>query len=217
MYTHLLQVGGRRRMSAFMQMHEAIREVYRTVVAQGSSATDDLDTLLLKAFVAHGLHGHGYIDDYRAIAVTMLQYFLESRAGARFEVPTALHISFESFKVEVRPDEILLRNGVRTLRRVRTGHAPSEDVKDVGAAALVLAARAAFPEARIEIVYLADAESKPLILSARELNNRQGKLGDIFRGIRDGQFKAKVSDAVCPNCPAFFVCGAVPPGTISKN
>jgi hypothetical protein len=29
LYTHLLQVGGRRRMSAFMLMHEAIREVYR--------------------------------------------------------------------------------------------------------------------------------------------------------------------------------------------
>lgn len=217
LYTHLLQVGGRRRMSSFMQMHEAIREVYRTVVVQGSTPTDELDTLLSKAFVAHGLHEHGYIDDYRAIAATMLHYFLESRAGALIEVPTALHISFEDFRVEVRPDEILVRNGIRTLRRVRTGHAPSEDVKDVGAAALVLASRAAFPDAHIELVYLADAESKPLTLSAKELNNRQGKLGDIFRGIRDGQFKAKVSDATCPNCPAFFVCGAVPPGTLFKN
>jgi len=204
-------------MSSFMQMHEAIREVYRAVVAQGSTLTDELDTLLSKAFVAHGLHEHGYIDDYRAIAAKMLQYFLESRAGALIEVPTALHISFEDFRVEVRPDEILVRNGIRTLRRVRTGHAPSEDVKDVGAAALVLASRAAFPDAHIELVYLADAESKPLTLSAKELNNRQGKLGDIFRGIRDGQFKAKVSDTICPNCPAFFVCGAVPPGTLFKN
>ncbi|MFS2015674.1 UvrD-helicase domain-containing protein [Massilia sp. CT11-108] len=217
LYTHLLQVGGRRRMSSFMQMHEAIREVYRAVVAQGSTPTDELDTLLSKAFVAHGLHEHGYIDDYREIAVTMLQYFLESRAGALIEGPTALHISFEDFRVEVRPDEILVRNGIRTLRRVRTGHAPSEDVKDVGAAALVLASRAAFPDAHIELVYLADAESKPLTLSTRELNNRQGKLSDIFRGIRDGQFKAKVSDTICPNCPAFFVCGAVPPGTLYKN
>jgi hypothetical protein len=66
-------------------------------------------------------------------------------------------------------------------------------------------------------VYLADAESKPLTLSSKELSNRQGKLGDIFRGIRDGQFRTKVSDAICPNCPAFFVCGAVPQGTLSKN
>jgi superfamily I DNA/RNA helicase len=216
-YTHLLQVGGRRRMSSFMQMHEAIREVYRAVVAQGAAPAGELDDLLSKAFVAHGLHEHGYVDDYRAMATTMLQYFLDSRADAQVEAPTALHISFDDFEVEVRPDEILVRNGVRTLRRVKTGHAPSKDGKDVGAAAFLLATRAAFPNAQVELVYLADSESKPLTLSAKELSNRQEKLGDIFRGIREGEFKTNPSDTSCPNCPAFFVCGGVPPGTLSKN
>ncbi|OEZ83249.1 ATP-dependent DNA helicase PcrA [Janthinobacterium sp. HH104] len=217
LYTHLLQVGGRRRMSSFMQMHEAIREVYRAVVAQGSAPAGELDDLLSKAFVAHGLHDHGYVDDYRAMATTMLQYFLDSRAGAQVEAPTALHISFDDFEVEVRPDEILVRNGIRTLRRVKTGHAPSKDGKDVGAAAFLLATRAAFPDAHVELVYLADSESKPLTLSPKELSNRQGKLGDIFRGIRDGEFKTNPSDTTCPSCPAFFVCGGVPSGTLSKN
>jgi superfamily I DNA/RNA helicase/Zn-dependent peptidase ImmA (M78 family) len=72
LYTHLLQVGGRRRMSSFMLMHEAIREVYRSIVKQASSSTGELDELLSKAFVAHGLHEHGYVDDYRAMATTML-------------------------------------------------------------------------------------------------------------------------------------------------
>lgn len=217
LYTHLLQVGGRRRMSSFMLMHEAIRDIYREVVAQGDTLPVELDDLLSKAFVSHGLHEHGYVDDYRAMATTMLQYFLESRAGALIEAPMTLHISFEEYEVEVRPDEILVRNGVRTLRRVRTGHAPSEDVKDVGAAAFLLATRAAFPEAQVELVYLADAESQPLNFSQRELTNRQEKLNAIFSSIRDGEFKAKVSDTVCPNCPAFYVCGALPPGTLSKN
>ncbi|NHZ45012.1 AAA family ATPase, partial [Massilia sp. CCM 8693] len=217
LYTHLLQVGGRRRMSSFMQMHEAIREVYRAVVVQGNAPTGELDELLTKAFVTYGLHDHGYVDDYRAMATTMLQYFLDSRAGALIEAPTALQISFEDYEVEVRPDEILVRNGIRTLRRVRTGHAPSKDAKDVGAAAFLLASREAFPGASVELVYLADAESKPLTLSPKELSNRQDKLGEIFRGIREGQFNTTVSDATCPNCPAFFVCGALPPGTLSKD
>ena len=151
------------------------------------------------------------------MATTMLRYFLESRAGAVIETPRALRVSFDNHEVEVTPDEVLVRNGVRTLRRVKTGHAPSGDGKDVGAAAFMLASRSAFPDAGIELVYLADAESKPLTLSPRELSNRQDKLRDIFRGIRAGQFKTEVSDAICPNCPAFFVCGAVPPGTLSKN
>lgn len=217
LYTHLLQVGGRRRMSAFMQMHEAIREVYRKVVAQGISSTDQCDALLTEAFLSHRLHDHGYVEDYRAMASTMLGYFLESRAGAMVEVPNALRITFDDHEVEVRPDEILVRDGIRTLRRVKTGHASSQEGKDVGAAAFVLAARAAFPDAIVELVHLADAEAKPLVLSAKELSNRQVKLGSILRDIRDGNFRVKASDVTCPNCPAFFVCGAVPPGALVKN
>jgi superfamily I DNA/RNA helicase/Zn-dependent peptidase ImmA (M78 family) len=216
LYTHLLQVGGRRRMSAFMLMHEAIREVYRKVVAQGSASTGQCEALLTEAFVSHGLHDHGYVEDYRAMASTMLGYFLESRAGALVEAPTALRITFDNHEVEVRPDEVLVRNGVRTLRRVKTGHASNQEGKDVGAAAFVLAARTAFPDAVVELVYLADAEAKPLVLSAKELSNRQVKLGNILRDIRGGTFRAEASDMTCPNCPAFFVCGAVPQGTLVK-
>lgn len=217
LYTHLLQVGGRRRMSAFMLMHEAIREVYRKVVAQGTASTGQCEALLAEAFVTHGLHEHGYVEDYRAMATTMLGYFLESRVGAQVEAPTALRITFDNHEVEVRPDEVLVRDGVRTLRRIKTGHASSQEGKDVGAAAFVLAARAAFPDAVVELVYLADSEAKPLALTAKELSNRQVKLGNILRDIRGGTFRAEESDMTCPSCPAFFVCGAVPPGTLSKN
>lgn len=217
LYTHLLQVGGRRRMSSFMRMHEAIREVYRAVVAQGNSRTGECEDLLSQAFAAQGLHEHGYVDDYRAIASTMLQYFLASRAGAQVEAPTALRIVLDGHEIEVTPDDVLVRDGKRAVRRVRTGHAPSRDSKDVGAAAFVLAVQSELPGAELELVYLADAESKPLKLSPKELSNRQEKLGTIFRGIRGGQFRTNASDATCPNCPAFFVCGAVPPGTLSKQ
>lgn len=151
------------------------------------------------------------------MATTMLRYFLASRTGALIETPTALRITFDRHEIEVTPDDVLVRGGKRTIRRVRTGHAPSRDSKDVGAAAFVLAAQAAFPNAEVELVYLADAESKALTLTPRELSNRQEKLGEILRGIRGGQFRTDASDATCPNCPAFFVCGAVPPGTLSKK
>jgi superfamily I DNA/RNA helicase/Zn-dependent peptidase ImmA (M78 family) len=216
LYTHLLEVGGRRRMSSFMQMHEAVREVYRAIVVQGVASTLELDELISRAFDTHGLNDHGYVDDYRSIARTMLGFFLESRAGSAVEIPTALRITLDQDVVEVKPDEVLVRDGVRIVRRVRTGHAPSGDEKDVGVAAFLLATQAAFPSARVELVYLADAESKPLTLSAKVLNNRHERLGDIFRSIRAGHFKADVSD-VCSGCPAFFVCGAVPSGTLSKK
>lgn len=217
LYTHLLQVGGRRRMSSFMRMHEAIREVYRAIVTQGSAHSDNCDELLSQAFETQGLHVHGYVDDYREIASTMLRYFQVSRTGAQAEVPTAHRIQLDGFEVEVTPDDILLRGGRRTVRRVKTGHASSRDGEDVAAAALVLAAQAAFSGAEVELVYLADAQISSLTLTPRKLENRKGALGEIFRGIQAGEFRAEASDSTCPNCPAFFVCGAVPPGTLSKK
>lgn len=217
LYTHLLQVGGRRRVSAFMLMHEAIRDVYRAVIKQGEASPDQCEALLAQAFVNHGLQDHGYVGEYRAIATSMLGYFLESRVGASVEASTALVITFDGHEVEVRPDEVLVRNGVRTLRRVKTGHATSGEGKDVGAAAFLLAARNAFPDATVELVYLADAEAKPLALSAKELSGRLAKLGRILSDIRGGNFRAEASDMTCPNCPAFFVCGAVPQGTLLKS
>ena len=217
LYTHLLQVGGRRRVSAFMLMHEAIRDVYRAVITQGAATADQCEALLAQAFVTHGLHNHGYVEDYRAMATSMLGYFLESRAGASVQAPTALLVTFDNHEVEVRPDEVLVRNGVRTLRRVKTGHATSGECKDVGAAAFVLAARAAFPDAVVELVYLADAKTKQLALSPKELSDSQAKMGSILREILGGNFRAEASDMTCPNCPAFFVCGAVPQGTLVKT
>jgi len=204
-------------MNAFMLMHEAIREVYRAVVKQGVVTPSECETLLSQAFVNHGLHNHGYVDDYRAIATTMLTYFLESRTGALVTPPEVLRISIEGHEVQVKPDEILVRDGIRTLRRVKTGHASSQDGKDVGSAAFILAARAAFPDARVELVYLADANTKHLALSAKELGTRESKLVGILRDIRGGSFRAETSDMTCPNCPAFFVCGAVPAGTLVKT
>lgn len=215
-YTHLLQVGGKRKMNSFMQMHEAIRDVYRQLVAQGNLPVSDWEEQLSQAFVIRGLADHGYVDDYRAMASSMLRYFMQSRAGAQVEASTTLRIVVDGHEVEVTPDEILLRNGKRIVRRVKTGHAPSNVGKDVGSAALLLAVQSVFPDAELELLHLADAESKPLKLSSRELSNRQVKIAEIFREIRGGQFRTNVSDATCPNCPAFFVCGEVPAGALSK-
>jgi hypothetical protein len=92
------------------------------------------------------------------------------------EAPTALRITFDNHEVEVRPDEVLVRNGVRTLRRVKTGHAASVvKARTSAPRRSSLATRAAFPDAIVELVYLADAEAKPLVLSPKELSNRPGQ------------------------------------------
>jgi hypothetical protein len=108
-------------------------------------------------------------------------------------------------------------NGVRAVRRVRTGHMRTAESKDVGAAALILAVREAFPGAIAELVHLSDAEAFPLSLSERELKGRKDKLAEFLGDIRAGRFPAEVSSRTCPNCPAFFICGATPDGPLQKK
>jgi superfamily I DNA/RNA helicase/Zn-dependent peptidase ImmA (M78 family) len=217
LYTHLLQVGGRRRMTSFTNMHDAVREVYKSVIDAPNSDNHNCEALLDAAFIKLGLNEHGYVEEYRQIAKSMLNYFIESRGGAEYQAPTALQVTYGNCHIEVRPDDIIVRNGKCTLRKVKTGHKRSADHEDVSAAALILAARKYFPHAEVELVYLADEIAVPLTLTEKKLATRQERLVAVLSGINKGLFEASRSEFTCPNCPAFFVCGSTPSGTLIKN
>lgn len=215
LYTHLLQVGGRRRATTFMKMHEAVSSVCQAIIETGR--THDWERHLEASFVAHELHEHGYATEYWTMAITMVQFFLASRDGAVIESAQALSIAFGDQQIVVRPDEILLKDGIRMLRTIRTGHAPRKEPKDVGSAAVLLAAQRAFPGATVQLVYLADGQIKPLSLTPKQLASGHDKLDSLLANIRAGHFAAERSEYTCPGCPAFFVCGATPPGTLHKS
>jgi hypothetical protein len=216
-YTHLLQIGGRRTLTDFMRMHEAVRVVFEAVVA-GTLSLDNLDARIAAECDAQGLAGHGYVKGYHAFAVTMIRFYLSLRVGLTPEAPVALRLAFGDQEIIVRPDDVLVRgDGRRILRRVRTGHRRSTETEDVGAAAFLLAARQAFPDAEVELVHLADQEKVALDLSPKKLATRQAKLGTLLTEIQAGCFPANPSAWTCPGCPAFFICGATPPGTLRKK
>jgi hypothetical protein len=55
---------------------------------------------------------------------------------------------------------------------VRTGHKRDKEEFDLGASAFVLAARQAFPDAIVELVHLSDQTVTPIVLTAKQLDNR---------------------------------------------
>ena len=103
------------------------------------------------------------------------------------------------------------------MRRVRTGHKGSKDAEDVAAAAFVLAARQAFPDAVVELVHLSDEDVNQVVLSPTKLRNRERKLAGFLAEIRKGYFPAVVSARTCPGCPNYFICGATPSGELTKK
>jgi superfamily I DNA/RNA helicase len=218
-YTHILQVGGRRTSTAFMQMHEAVRTVFRSVIDSDEPIGEaSLEQRVDGALAAHGLNEHGYAQSYREIALAMVRFFLGTREGHTPESPTALTLTFGEELVIVRPDDVLVRpDGRRTLRRIQTGHKRSKEDDDVGAAAFVMAARQAFPDAVVELVHLSDERTAAIDLTSKVLQNRRLKLAEYLGDIRAGRFPADPSPRRCPNCPAFFICGRTPLGTLTRS
>lgn len=221
-YTHVLRIGGRMTRTPFMQMHNIVRDVFKEVVSGGASISppEQLIQRVDEAFKASGLSEHGYASDYQALALPMLRYFNLLREGHTPEEPKALKLTFNNEIVLVLPDDVLLRpDGKRTIRKVRTGHCPKnkEDIEDIEAAVLILAAREAFPDAIVEIVFLSDQKSELLSLTQTKLENRKAKLDKALANIRLGNFPADPSVRSCPGCPAFFVCGPVPSGVLQKK
>jgi superfamily I DNA/RNA helicase len=216
-YTHVLQVGGRRSMTDFMRMHEAVRVVSDGLIA-ATIAESEIEVHVTTALKAEGLGRDGDVAAFRPLAVAMIRFFAGTRAGLTPEPPTALRLAFGDHDIIVRPDDVLLEpSGRRVLRRVRTGHRRSAEEDDVGAAAFVLAARQVFPDALVQLVHLADQEVFDIELKPKPLETRRKKLNDFLAAIRTGRFPIDPSPRTCPGCPAFFICACTPDGTLRKK
>ena len=219
-YTHVLQIGGKRKTSPFMQMHDAVRTVVRQVI-EGRGAMDrdgDLRAMLAAAFEANQLAAHGYVTDFEDLALGMLNYLSSIRQGHEAQPSRTMSLKFGEEEITVTPDEILdCTDGGTVLRRVRTGHRRSSEDEDLGAAAFMLAVNQHLPGARIEMVHLSDGVSTPLTLTVKKLQNRQDRLSEVLGEIRLGRFPANPSAKSCPGCPAFFICGVVPTGALRKK
>jgi len=140
------------------------------------------------------------------------------RSGHAPQAPTSLTLTLGDEVIVVNPDDLLVRpDGLRTLRRVQTGHRRSGEDGDIGAAAFLMAARQAFPDAVVELVHLADESVVTLEMTPKVLQNRTVQLSECLRSIRAGQFPAVESPRRCPNCPAFFICGPTPPGVLTRS
>lgn len=218
-YTHLLQTGGKRRTTPFIQMHDAVRKVFKQVVVGSKTTTEsDLDINVDEALAAEGLSDHGYYDQYRDFALAMIRYFATSRMGHIPETPSALQVVHAEEEIFITPDDVLITpDGTRILRKVMTGHGRKDDEKNISAAVFLMAAVEAFPGARVELVYLADQQVRTIALKPMEIDTRKQHLNKHLKDIRAGRFPQNVSSRTCPNCPAFFVCGQVPDGAFSPT
>jgi superfamily I DNA/RNA helicase len=216
-YTHVLRTGGRRVTTPFMRMHEAVQSVTRQLVELGVAAAGaDIATLAAEACVAAGLEDDAQFSEYASIATGLLSYFVSSRVDVRPVAPPDMSLVIDGHRLTFRPDDALIdASGVHHLRRIRTGHERSTDMKDLGAMALGLAASTGPSGAVVEVIYLSDGCVKALPLARGD--GGRGKVEKVLADIAAGRFEANPSPRTCPGCPAFYVCGPVPKGELRKK
>jgi superfamily I DNA/RNA helicase len=219
LYTHLIEVGGRRTETAFMKMHTAIQHVVDWLTSEIAVTPSgaEIDARLAGVWDTLGPGEHGYSAEFRRIARTLIGYFIGTRTGFTRSAPEELRLAIAGGEIIIRPDEVLTDAGGRkVVRRVRTGHRTSKEGDDVAAATFKIAAGNAMPGCVVELVHLADGAITPVDMSPKVLANRQTTATDILARIRDGRFPTDPG-RTCPRCPAFFICGPVPAGTLPKK
>lgn len=218
-YTHILQIGGRRKVSPYILMHEVVREICQAIVLEciTNLPIGEIRKRIDVAFKAKRLDEHGYAKQLSGMAIKLVKYFLSTRAsGSPAELPS-LAVRIDGDQITFNPDDCFVTDdGSLLIRQVRTGGFKSRP-DDISAAAALLAAHEHSKANRIELVHLSDEETKPVEFKKQKLSNRRRTLHETMAGVRAGEFPAKPQAHTCPGCPAFFICGPVPEGELEKS
>jgi superfamily I DNA/RNA helicase len=218
LYLHILRVGGVVERSPYLRVHDAVRELCQTIVEAGGAPDEsELERLAYAACDTPELSGHGYIDDFKRFAAALVRFFDASRRGLEPLPRPVLSIEVDGDRVEVTPDDVLLGPDGHLVRSVRTGHQRKTDLEKVAARTLLMAARDLFPDAAVQIVHLADETSTDIPFKAGQDVKDRKRVSGIISGIRSGAYRTKPSPRLCPNCPALFVCDALPDGALAKK
>jgi hypothetical protein len=99
---------------------------------------------------------------------------------------------------------------------VRTGVFRKSDTEDLAVATTLLAISDNIPAASAEVVHLSSDQVTQLTLTPLVLSRRRILLATAMADIRTGAFPTDPKQRVCPGCPAFFICGPVPSGPLTK-
>lgn len=218
LYEHVLGVRGAIERTPYRRVHDAVRKLCASIIEAGGMPDDsELERLAHEACNDPHLTEHGYFEDFKRFAAAMVRFFGASRRGFQPVERRALSIELGADRIQVKPDDVLRGADGHLVRSVRTGHFKKNAVEKFTARALFMAARQAFPDAKVQILHLADGRTTDVTPKAGQESKDRGKMEAILASIRSGSFPTNASPFTCPGCPALFICDALPKGPLTKK
>jgi len=217
MYTHVLQTGGRRKQTAYMRLHDAVQEVVNQVAGSdgGPVSATEAEKMLDQAMADRSFTSDEANAEYRSIAGDLVRILIAQSSRMEFVQLKTHLVQITGGTIAVTPDQIIRHeDGGTVIRRIRTGHAPSTAVQSLESTLLQVAANSTSRKA--ELLHLSDDEGLPIEITEQNVNKRLDILNGIGESIIAGQFTIKAGEN-CPHCAAYFICGKLPVGKITKK
>lgn len=215
LYAHILKLGGRRVETPLMRMHNVVQSVVDDVLSrvEGDMNTAERIELIEAAWINYGPTEHGHADEYRRLALELIDFFFDLRAGETRRNPTPIQLEYGSVRIIVTAHEEIVNGTSIVLRRIRTGRKTSSSDRTLDAAVFQIAAESL---GEVEFVFLTGQSNDTISMTSRSLDNRKDKIKIAAEAIERGYFPSKQTDR-CARCPYFFICSIPPSGKIFKK
>lgn len=221
-YTHVLGLERARKTTAFTQTHDCMYELLRWLKRERCRANPLLDAAEARfeeIWQQRGPTGHTYASEYRGIASQLIETAVVSGEDLRFLPSDPIEIDLPGVPVRVEPSEVFeLSDGTVVLRHVRTGKKRSDEYDRLEYTLYLMAAKAKFGDAaKVQALHLTDETCEDVSLTDRKLAHRIEKIEDFSARVASGEFSPKPDDTICPRCPHFFICAALPAGPLRPS
>jgi len=219
-YTHVLGLGGLRKRTAFTQTHDCLYELIRWLADARMTTNptlEEAEAAFDGIWLSRGPIDHAFREDYRRLASRLIAALIRAGAGRRFRRAEAIAIDLPNGQVMVQPDELAeLPDGTVVIRRVRTGYRRTDEYDRLEYTLYRLAAQTTFGDhALVEALHLTDETAEAVDLSSKKVATRRTRSDEMLARMKAGWFPPETDSVTCPRCPHFFICAAVPRGTLS--
>ena len=219
LHTVLLGIRAARQTGPFARTHDCVQRLVARLADGDDVAPGDLaglEAVFDGFWLDHGPHDHGYAVHYRALGsklVAAVHDMVEGRGGL---APSTHVVNVGGVLVVVRSDDALAADGVRVLRRIRTGSDRGDD-KDLSEVLLHLAAQLTSSGGlgRAEVASLTDGSVRAVVFTDRVLTTRRKTLDELTHQLMAGHFPSAPNAETCPRCPHWFACGRLPAGDLT--
>jgi len=218
-YTYVLGLAGGRKQTAFSRTHDCVHELLRwlqTARLQVNPQIEAVEAQFDVIWQDRGPIRHAYAEDYRKLASRLIRTIVNSGSGRTFLNLDQISVEFANGRIIVEPSDVFqTQDGIRVLRRMRTGHRRQTEYDNIEYALYVLASRAYQPQfPSVQAVHLTDEIHEPVVLTDLKLKTRKEATNEMLGLIAAGLFEPKIDAYRCPRCPHFFICPSLPAGSL---